>query len=156
MAFKTREERAALRAKETPYTIDDLRFRGKKIHRVVVALSSERRGGGFNEEAHPALINHKGKDERIAVVFAGKRLDDFKKGRLEADFDAEHQRNCAKEDFHSSISRELIVEGFWKTRNFKDPKGNWHKSWELHAAKWHYSPDGETGFVEEGALPSFD
>lgn len=156
MAFKTREERAALRAKETPYTIDDLRFRDKKIHRVVVTLSSERRGGSHNEEAHPALINRNGKDERINVVFGGKRLDDFKKGRVEADFDAQHQRNCANDDYHSTISRELIVEGFWKPRNFKDSNGNWHRSWELHAAKWHYSPDGESNFVEEGTLPSCD
>jgi hypothetical protein len=156
MAFKTREERAALRTKQTPYTVDDIRFRGKNIRRGVVKLSAHTRAMDISQATYRGEVERDGKSQTVDVVFAGQRYRDFAAGRVPADFQAEHERNCDAGNYDADISRELIIEGFWKPRFWKDRDGNQHKSWELHAAKWHYSPDGETGFVEEGALPSFD
>jgi len=156
MAFKTREQIAELRAKRTPYTNDDLHFRGKAIRRGTVRLTDEVRDRDFSSITYRAEVERDGKAQAIAVVFTGQRRKDFEAGRVAADFQAEHERNCDAGTFDATISRTLIIEGFWKPRSWKDARGNWHKSWELHAAKWHYAADGEEAITEEGALPVLD
>ncbi len=153
MAFKSREEISALRAEQTPYTIDDMKFRDKKIHRVTVNISNQARQIDFGKTVFYATVERDGQQQRIGLIFTGQRLNDLNDGAIRKEMQAEHEANCDAGIFHDPISREMTIEGFWVPRSWKDRSGNWQKAWDLHAAKWHYTPQGADTPVEEGCLP---
>lgn len=156
MAFKTREQRAAMKAKETPYTITDhLYFRDKNMRRgtIDISMDSNSVAGGLSDRSYRATVERNGKTEAIHVVFLGQRAKDFGEGAVIEDMERERQEmlNRGNYDFEK-ITRSIIAEGFWKPRKWKDHSGNWHKAWQFYAAKWHYQlPNGS--IVEEGAMP---
>lgn len=157
MAFKTREQRAALRAAETAYTVTDhTHFRGKTMRRGTVDIKMDERivTGGLSDRAFRATTERDGKTQAIDIVFLGQRAKDFKNGALLADMERERQARIAAGNYDcEDISRRMIVEGFWKARNWKDGKGVWHKAWEFFASNWHFILPGSVSVIEEGARP---
>lgn len=143
------------RANRSPYYYDDLEFAGKKMHRITANVTMVMRSlGDFGQKAFRATKEHNGKPQDLTVVFKGQRVKDFEDGAIMASMEAERQVRLAADNYdYEDISRTLILEGYYKPRNWKDHQGNWHKEFHLHVAKWHFqTPDGN--IVEEGALPA--
>jgi len=53
-----------------------------------------------------------------------------------------------------AVQTDIIVEGYWHRRWFKDGKDQWQSSLELHVAKFHFRPASDPDrFEERGRVP---
>lgn len=156
MAFKTRKQIAELRARETPYTIDDLKFRGKKLRRVTLTITMD---GTFTDGAcmvkgYRATHRFQGKTQKTVVEFSGQRRKDFEGGAVYASMEEQRQAFLRNNIFDcENISREIVAEGFWKPRSWRDASGVEHTDFHFVAAKWQFQPPCENAVIEEGATP---
>ena len=142
---------------ESPYKHDDeIHFVTKNrsprnIVKIDATLLFTRHRFDFNADLYKAEIERDGETQIIELIFHGQRRDDLNNGALHEHLMTIHHQNCAKGDYHSEIKKDLVIEGAWVPRNWKDAKGKWHKSWQIFVARWSFELNGEE--ITESALP---
>lgn len=140
-----------------PYALANRQhFEDEKItrHDVTVLYTGARhQTPGLDDKSYCATVKRNGEDAPFRIVFLGKRAEDFERGQLVAQMEAErlvHGGTCDW-DAIEAISSPISVEGFWRPRRWKDRLGKWVTSWEFVAAQWHYTLKGASEVITEGS-----
>ncbi len=128
----------------------DARFRGAEIvTETVILTGAVQRAGVATDMIRAVIESHDWED--IVLEFHGPRANALRQGALMRRI--EEMRAAQPEDGRpSDIMVDLIVTGFWKTRQHRDRHGKWHETRHFVVARWSwFDDDGKT--LIEGALP---
>lgn len=143
----TPEERVA-RREAAMIAEDDALFAGKKIQRMPVEIFDDMRHDVLGAK-RIAAATEKGP---IALVFPGYRGELVETSLIAEMATIRQDRMTAGADTAAAVMT-IIVEGFWKKRDWTTKDGTRATAWDFLVAKWHYQPRGQ-GFVEIGSIPA--